>query len=294
MLTMLLSGVLLPAAVTAAILLPATRPWRQSPEGRAAGERAARWAGALALGLGFATGFFACSGWTGFPPAEHWRWIVWLVVGGAVAGAVCGISRLPMAARAIVAAVAVGVLGWLMVPAFADARRTWQAASVALVAGVWLAPAWTASRAGNRATVIAWLTCAVGLALFLLVANTARFAQLAGVLAACLGTVLLLALWQPALPISKSIALPGASAALALALTAMFYDSGRVPPVAFVLAGGAPAFLALGSLFRVERLGGWRSGAVHAVITLLPIATAIILALRAATASDGSDYEMYY
>jgi len=285
----LLTGVVVPAVVTAVVLLPALGALRRG---------AARWVGAAAVGLGFTAGFFACSGWAPYPPTEHWRWIAAMALLAALAAGVQSASAIPRIGRVLTVLAAIVVFGWLVVPGFPDlaaVRLGWRIAAAFALLVLWVAPAWVSRDLGSRTTaLILWLHAA-GLAGFLVAAHTARLAQLAGVSAACMGVFVLLALWRPAWPLPQSILPLGCTIALGLALLAYFYDASGTGQTPYLLAGIAPITLAVGRVLRVERLGGWRSGLINIVLLLIPLGVAIALVLRADAATPGGgDYEGYY
>jgi len=286
---MVLGGVVLPAAVTALILLPMVCAPRMA---------AARAVAPLALGAGFAAGFFGClRKWAAIPPVEHWQWMVWLALLAALAGVVMALPRVPSVVRWMVGIGAAGVFGWLIVPGFADladVRGRWRITAGVLVLVVGLLLKWSAERAGPRGLTLVQLLGAFGLAGFLVAANTARFGQLAGVYAACLGVFLLAALWRPGLRVLGPAGPVAATISLSLALSAMFYDTSGVPQVAYVLAGAAPALAGIGGFLGAIRIKGWRGALVHAVLVLAPIGVAVALALRAESSTPASDYESYY
>jgi hypothetical protein len=221
--------------------------------------------------------------------------VVVLALVAALAAALQHAERIPAVPRAVAVAVAIGVFAWLIVPGFpslAATRTAWRLSAGALLAVTWIGATWGSARSGSRTLSIALWASATGLAVFLLLAHTGRFAQLAGVLAAAAGALVLAALWRPSAAIARSAAPVAAALGLGLALTAHFYaDDEALAP--FVLAGIAPAFLALGRLFQLPRLSGWRAGLALIAVVLVPlgIAIAMTLSAEAPAAQDGYDYE---
>src|SRR5579864_5336408 len=77
----ILVGLVLPAFVTGLILILAWRPWRA---GRFID---GRWAGALAIGAGYAIAYARFVGDFHFPPTSADNWIVYLLLPVALVGA---------------------------------------------------------------------------------------------------------------------------------------------------------------------------------------------------------------
>src|SRR5262245_19553553 len=79
---LLVVGLLVPAALCAAVLVAAWRPWRaEAPPG------AGRWAGALAFGAAFLVAGHAVGAYWSFPPHERWQWLMELAAAAALVGA---------------------------------------------------------------------------------------------------------------------------------------------------------------------------------------------------------------
>jgi len=285
MLTDLVKGVFLPAIVTALVLLPAA--WARAR---------ARWVGPIALGAGFVAGFVACAGKFPLAPAQHWEWLLWLVAICAAVGALLAVERIPRALRVGLVVLTIAGFAWRIVPPFAslaDTRLAWQLLAGGMFAACWLIPVWASARMGPRTGVLVWLLAAAGLAVVLVLGHSARFAQLAGVLAATCGVAMVAVLWRPEFRPAIPAGPVAAGVCVSLALLAMFYDASDVPRAAFILSGVAPAGVGLTRLLGVERIGPWRAAGVHLAAVLLPLAIAVLLVLRAASSGDSGVEDLY-
>jgi hypothetical protein len=259
-------GILVPAVVSTICL--AVAAWRRRP-------LLDRPAGALAAAGGFFAGY-AALGWAPLLPADRWHWLPHLALVAAAAGLVGGLPRVPPALAHAARAAATGLAAWRLAPTDADSF------GVVWVLGLFVAMVVTwelveeVARRQPGALVPLLLTAAAGAAGVVLVqAGSAKFAQLAGVLAAALGPFVLFAWRRP-----NSATLAGAVPVVAVLLPGLMavgktYTFSDLPRAVFVLAALAPLGLAAAFLPVSGRV---RLVAMAAGV-LAPAATAVALAL---------------
>ncbi len=108
----LAAAVMLPAAVTATVLLVGWRLGRR----RFSARDSRTWAGPLAVGAGFASGYLALLGWPGFPPLDAVDWLLFLAPLLGVVGFADSFWRAPFQVQVLSVAVVVAcgflLLAW--------------------------------------------------------------------------------------------------------------------------------------------------------------------------------------
>lgn len=132
----ILLGFALPAVLCGVILLAAWWPWRreEAPDGR--------WAGAIAIGAGYAIAYARLVGDLHFPPASADNWIVYLMPVVMLLGV--AFCRLPRAALPRVAAVLVlsALLSWLVIKPLISGDFTRTLAALQIAASAVAMTAW--------------------------------------------------------------------------------------------------------------------------------------------------------
>jgi hypothetical protein len=266
-------GVLVPAVVTAGILVAAMCVGRRHPE------VAARVAGLFAVAAGFFAGYFALE--TGpWLPMKSWHWLPYIGLAASAAGMA---DLLPGSWF---------LFGWLLRPA------------VAYLAALLLVPDWAESRAGwlpglSAAITVLWflldelarrspgpllpaqlLLTAVAGSVVLVQSGNNKFGQLCAVVAAVLGVASLAAWRRPPSPVLRGM-VPGVAVLLPSLLVEGFLNNfGEVPWPSFVLVAFAPLTPFCVAFPPLQNLKPpWRpvlSFAIH----LVPLAIAAALALR--------------
>jgi hypothetical protein len=284
----LLEGVLLPAGVAGAGLIIAARPWKTPGASPAAALTA------LAFVAGFAAAFVKIYGFPQLPPPEHWRWLLPLAVLLAAVWLLGTWSRLPRWVRYGIELPAALGFAYCVIPAFEELDATrgyWWMGVVAmrlLVHGLFR---YGIRDLDPRLTLLTIVLLAGGTGGFLVLAHTARFAQIAGILAAVAGAGLVVALWRRSAVDGLGLGTLLAGTLLAVVLLALFYDSSDVPQVAFGLAGLAPAGAGVARLALRRRMRG-KLGIVAAIgISIIPLIAAAILAASGGSSDTGSEYE---
>jgi hypothetical protein len=283
-----LRTLMLPASAAAAAVCAVTCAVTKRADLRMAG-------GVLALIAGLAAGNYfrdLLEWWPGQTPPDEagprlpwWAlaqgWPSLLPVTAIAAGLGLVAALLPKRVPGIVlrAATAAGVAWWLAeaLPPFSKG-----ATFAALFAGMALnheALLFTAGRTLRRTALLAlaipWAAAASTVLIF---AHSARFADLGGLMIACLGGAgLVAALWA-----TQTRALLAAPAAflppLMLAGAANTYS--EVPAAAFAWVAFAPCALWLLAIPRLRRLPPWAFAAVAILFVLIPCAVAVAMAAR--------------
>ncbi len=273
MATLILVGLVLPVVVCAATLLGAWRPWR--PDMPIGGRL---WGGAVALGLAFVPAFLAVERWPGVPPHVTWHWIAWLVPVAMIAGVVDALVRWPRPLRLLGAATLAAVCGRALVGDWVDHAWPWRGMTAAVIAVVAVSVNAAAERRPGASVPLSLCVAALGASVVLISSGSAKLAQLAGALAACLGVAVVLAWWRPIVSLSRggtavvSVLLPG------LVLSGYFSSFSEIPPWVYVLAAVAPAFTWPAALIRLEGLRAWQATAIRFAVVSIPVAITVTVA----------------
>ncbi len=276
MTTLILVGLVLPVIVCGTMLIGAWRPWR--PGAPIAG---GLWAGAVALALAFVPAFLAVDPWPGLPPHVTWHWIAWLVPVAAVAGIADALVRWPTVLRLLGAATLAAVCGRLLVGDWVDHAWAWRGVTTAIIAVVAVSVNAAAERRSGPGVPLSLCVAAVGASVVLIGSGSAKLAQLAGAVAACLGVAVALTWWRPAVSLRRggvavvAVLLPG------LLLSGYFSSYSEIPKWVYVLAAVAPAFTWPAAMIRLEGLRGWQATAIRVAVAAIPVALTVTVAVLA-------------
>lgn len=228
--------------------------------------------------------WLALSGTTqpGGPPARYW--LPWAILIVAVAGLVVHVKKIPVAVAWFIRAAAVTVAALLLVPATlrGEAPWLWPVLAVGLLAN------WQILDVIRRDARPIWFPIA-STALFmagatvLIHAHTARFTDIATILAGCWMAMTVVAWWRGeeaggAIPIT-AVGLPG------LLLVTQQSTYSEVPLAAFALVGLAPLALALLLFVPAERRPSWTYALIGWGLLAIPMGMAMGLAMRYETLS---------
>jgi hypothetical protein len=227
-----LLGIVPPVVIALIALMAAWRPWSKTPPSPRRGVIGS----ALAVALAYAiTETLVIGGWPGFPPSERHRWLPY--VGLAVAGVVIAARTWGVAWAATVAAFV--LLRWSQISS-KDLFLT-GALWVVLAAGIGGGMIGDANRIGRCGPrfALTWMVAAIGASVAFLQASEALFAQLAGVLAAVMGVLAVIAFWRPKLELMPGVA--PVFAVLYLGLTLVIVTTSESKALV-MLAGLSPAF----------------------------------------------------
>jgi hypothetical protein len=267
----LLYGVAVPAAVTAALLL---LPLRLRP---GLGEPAVRCLGALAVAAGFVAGGTAL-GLLPLRPELPWDWLPWLGL-----AAVASAAPLPGLLRVALWLSVAALTAWRVVPVGDGGEVPVGRCRLTIAMGVLtlglLAPL-ARRRPGPLVPLLLALVAAGGAVVIEQSAN-AKYAQLAGTLAAALGAVALAAVVSPNRAVATGAVLVTAVLLPGLLAEGYFNNFGDVPLTSFVLAAATPLGLAVPELPGLRALSPRWSAAVRMLAVLVPLAVAVVLGLRA-------------
>lgn len=278
----ILRGVALPALVAAVFWMALGRPWRRNQV------PTRRFAPAPAIGGGFLIGFLALHGVPGFPPTENWQWLAYASGVGLVAGLVESRSARAMRFAVLLRASVCLAAAWVLVPAFpdlADTRWSWIAALGIVSLATWTVLGMTAHRLPAPGSVaVLFVSAGIGAVILAYFGSNAKFGQLAGALAAVLGTTLIVALWNGRAIDSRGIGAPVALVFPGLMFNGHFHDFSETPAASFFLACLAPMVLALGLSGRVRKVGPVKAAVVTVLASLVPLGIAVGLAIRAYSA----------
>ncbi len=271
-----LAGLLLPAVITAVVLLLA---WVS----RERAEQAARgWLGALALGGAYALGqAVAFGGLPSLPPIQASDAIFWLAVGSTILAAVeslFGVPRWPQRLLRLAFCLAVP---WLLLARLIE--RGGVSEPVLTVGGLafallvlWLAlAAWSERCAGASIPLVLWWVTSAG-SIALLLSGSIVYAKFAGILAATLGACAVVAWLRPAF-------LLGAGAAgVVVTLDACLWIAGvwisELPATVAILLALGPLLSMAGELGPVARLSPRKAVLARLVLSSLSLLPALFLA----------------
>lgn len=271
----LLWGVVLPALVAFAVLLAACKLWR-----RPRGDPGA-WPGALALGAGYVTGHLALFGWPGLAPQESWEWLLHVGAAATAAGMLVASARIPRRVGWGIAALVAIAAAWLLVPQWQESRLAWTVALALTAIALWIALQTLADRISTVSlSLIVWIAVSAA-ALVLERAATARFAQLAGALAASAGGCLLVAALGSGRKAGPGLAGGAAMLLVALMFTGHFNHFSDIPAICFFLIVAAPAMAWIGQLRPIRRRKTWQRLVFEAAAVLVPAGVALGLAFAA-------------
>jgi len=181
------AGAVVPMAITAAIL---TLGW-QATRRRLGARESRSWAGPLAVGAGFAGGYWSLFGWNDFPPVDVTEWLFFLTFPLVLLGTLDALLRFPLhgrlAAGVAAALLMVFLLSWPVV-ATDDGFQAEAAVAVTLgalvsVGSVTSLEALAVRISGARLSAIL-LAATIPLSLTLVLSGSQRLGQTSGVLAA--------------------------------------------------------------------------------------------------------------
>jgi len=274
-------GVVLPIVLCAGVLMAAWRPWRR--DAQLAG---GLWAGAIAFAVAFVVAFIAVEPWPGLPPHVTWHWLAWLAPIAAVAGVADALLRWPTAVRLLGAATLAAGCGRLLVGDWVDHAWSWRAVMASAIAVVAVSANAAAERRPGAAVPLSMCVAAFGASVVMLGSPSAKMAQLAGALAACLGVAVAINWWRPTVSLSRggvaviAVLLPG------LVLSGYFSSSSDIPPWVYVLAAVAPAFTWPAALIRLEGFRAWQAATIRVAVAAIPVAVTVAVAVMALIRRD--------
>jgi len=267
-------GLLVPALFTGAVLLLA---WVS----RQAAEQASRgWLGALAVGGAFLLGQAAAlGGLPQLPPAQADDRLFWLVAGAVALAGVESLLAERRWPRLVLRGVYPFFVPWFLLARLLERRETVAVGGLglALLLGWSALAAWSARRPGASVPLVLWSVTSGG-ALALLFSHTAKYAQLAGILAACLGAAVVVAWIRP------SFALGAGAAGVVAVLLACFWIAGvwlaatPLPVESAVLLAVSPLLATAAEVGPLSRLAPRKAVLARLALASAALVPAVFLA----------------
>ncbi len=268
----------IPAGISLVLMLIAWRPWSASP---AKGS----WAGVLAVGGAVVVGLLTIDTvkwqWPGFPPHEAVDWLFFAGIAVAIVGLLDGLLTLWPELRALLVQLLATAVAYLVLQPIIQNRWTGEQAvlriagfAAAAVAG-WFVIERTSDRRPDALPPLILTMSAGGLAAYMMLSGSVTYGERAGVIAAALGPIVLIALWCRRLSLSRGAAMAFVILFGGLLAACAVYP---VSPVAWRLITLAAApLVGLGALWIPLR--GWKSAALSIGLTLIALAVVMIPAL---------------
>ena len=273
-----LRGLLAPAVFAGVLLLLA---WVS----RDSAEQASRgWLGALALGGAYLFGQAAAiSGLPPFPPIQADDRLFWIIASAvALAGVESLLSerRLP---RMVLRAAFSCFVVWYLLARLLERKPTADAVTLVVALGAalfvgWSAlAAWASRRPGASVPLVLWFTTSA-VSVALLLSHTAKYAQMAGTLASCLGAAVVVAWLRP------SFALGAGAASIVAVLHASFCIAGvwlaytPLPTESALLLAAAPFLAAAAEIGPLARLSPMKAVVARLVLVALFLVPALFVA----------------
>lgn len=273
-----LRGLLAPAVIAGVLLLLA---WVS----RDSAEKASRgWLGALALGGAYLFGQAAAiSGMPPFPPIQSDDRLFCVVAGAVVLAALEGLLSERWLTRFLLRAGFSCFAVWYLLARVLERRETVSALILvaALGGALWLG--WTllaacaSKRPGSSVPLVLWFTTSA-VSVALLLSHTAKYAQMAGTLAACLGAAVVVAWLRP------SFALGSGAAGIVAVLHASFCIAGvwlastPLPIESALLLAAAPFLAAAAEIGPIAKLAPSRAVVARLVLVALFLGPALFVA----------------
>jgi len=283
MIVQVLTGIGLPAALAAVVLLIGWRPWPRTRQPEDAG-----WATALAFGGAFLAAFIVQQGMPSIPPHERWEWIALIMAGATVLGIIDGMLRRQPVRTFTLAAIAGAAVGYALRLPDLDLVEARASLGVAILGLVLVLDPLAARRPGPRlpiALVIVMTTLATA-------AQAAAFGKLAfiaGAMAAAAGVHAVVAILNPKLSLAPGGALVVAIALVLLSATGHAYDYGDLPWWMFVVPAASLVLMWAGEIKPIARRR-WLSAAIGLVLVAAACACVLVpcaIALSKSLAGGG-------
>jgi hypothetical protein len=246
--------------------------------------RASNWADAVALGAGYACGHLVTAGWPALPPGEATQWLPYFAIIVTIVGVLDTLLRPPGSIRTVVWFLCcAGILRLLLASKF---QYGWSLLGgtvwVAVLAAGMLVLTIFFDRAAQRdASISVPLIVTIvagGTGLAVMFSGSLLLGQLAIVLAAASGAIVLVGFLLPNTVNGRGIA-PVASAVLTGLWLSGYYFA-ELPPATALLLAAAPIPALMLVLF--DESGNPRRGLVlRATLVAVPVALAVFLAFTA-------------
>ncbi len=289
MIKLALLAVLVPAALSAAILLAAWRPWKRRgrlPDGR--------WSGGIALAAAYAAGHAVIAGVPPFPPVDVTNWPFYFGIGAAALG-VAGAWRRGGVARQGVRGAAALLVAWLLLRPLAaggwPAAETllWISGIAGVLLGVWASTAALAERSSGSGVGLALFIVAAGTGAVLYFSGTASLAQDAGALASGLFVCFLIGLGCPRFSLARGGAAVAAVLLVSLWTCGYFYTEDM--PAASAAGLAAAVIVAwIGRWPALRRRSKRGAVVVQQLAVVAAVAVAVWMACRNNATGESDSY----
>lgn len=264
------------AAIAAALMLPAWKPWRSAPM-----VANGHWAAPIALALGFCAAFLILTAWRGATLTDRWHWLAPIALAAAVSGLIAALrSSRGRIDTIIVMIMAAAVAMLLHPPPLVAHPALWQAAFALMVFIHWAHLEPLSRRRPGLAIPLAMLVAFSGLSVVMLMAHLAGFSLLAAAVAVVCGVAVAIAFANPHFTFARGGLHVLITLLIALTLSGWFYDSSRVTnwPGGIILA--SPALWWIFEWPAVQRRQRWQAVLIQLTIAAIPVLMALMLALR--------------
>jgi hypothetical protein len=279
----------LPFAAALLILGTAWQVWMCD---RDAGVRAARWAGPLALAVGFALAFRAPSvagAIPSLPPVSSTAWLFYAAIGATIVGLLDAIARLPMFVRAPLVALSGGaacmaVLSFKINSDWTIAQALVAFMTFAAVTWFWWISLERALSDGGFEGPLILIALSTALGMTFAMNGNLKYGQLAGSLAAASGAALVLSIWRPRVKLARGGSVVFTIMSICLMAGARYLADESEPGANVYLwllwgLGALPAFVWLGRwVADLTQVTGRRRTAVRLAVVLLPVAILMTVA----------------
>jgi hypothetical protein len=243
--------------------------------------KANSWADAVALGTGYAGGHVVIAGWPPFPPAEATQWLPYFGLAVALLAVVDTLLQPPGAVRGLVwFFCCAGILSLLLVSKF---QYNWSLLAgvlwiACLAAGMLVFTSFLDSAARRDRSISFPLILAIvagGSGLALMSSGSMLLGQLAIVLAAAFGAIVIVGTLLPNAINGRGIAPVSAALLCGLWLSGYFFS--ELPSVSALLLAVSPIPALMLVLF--DESGNPRRGLLlRAILVAVPVALAVFLA----------------
>lgn len=240
------------------------------------------WTMPLAIVIGFAIAQYGTDGVPTFPPVQASDYFtpIALVVGVlaiAFADRLPGLARLALrvvVSLAIILVIVQPVLG----PTWTPSQATgWIAGMLVVAVITWTSLESTSKVAPGPGLPIALLVNAAGVAVVLVSAGSARYAQLAGAVASVMGPVAVLGFIRRESPLLKNSGwVAGVLLSMLLVAGVTFVD---VPLPSALLVALAPVTFRVGELKALQNRPWWQRELARVVVSLVLVAIAAVLSM---------------
>lgn len=255
------------------------------------GDVAARYPAPVAVTIAFLTGYgvLALGLWQ---PSLHWHWLPYLVVAATVIGAAALADRVRLVERWLLYAVVSAAAAWFLIPDWHDLEPSWSVHAIVLSVYLVLLSALLQPLAARLPGSLIGTTlsiCLVVVAVVMGISGSVRFAQIAGAAAGGFVGCTIAAMFRNRRGDFSGTALPFAVLAAGLMLSGRANSYSDVPLISYVLPPLAPLGLWLSAGAWESRRPGRVGSVMAAILVILPLATAVGLAIRADLGA-GEDY----